>query len=204
MGNALLGAISAFILGAVLAAFFLHLRVQSLASVDFRITYPDVPVEVTNAIKAAEAEYYDDQGFVRRLTEEAEDILALLWPGGVSALNLSVGPYRIKAETIRSLLPWAIEEGYLTIVDVEQDRALSAIAYFSEQPALADWGATVVLEQLRQRHPELRRIPWERIAADPRIVAKLYSGYMGAGGDWETWEGSLTPGPEALRRMGLD
>ena len=192
-----------FALGAVIAGVFLHLRVQSLASVDFRISYPDVPVEVTEAVKAAEAGYYDQQSFARRVSEEAEDMLALVWPSAVTRLNLSVGPYRIKAETMRDLLPWAIDEGFLTVVDADPEQALSSIAYFSEQPALADWGATVVLERLRLRHPQLRDMGWDQISSDPRLVAKLYSGYMGAGGDWETWEASLTPGPEALRRMNL-
>ena len=204
MRSALLGAVFTFVFGAVTAGIFLHLRVQALASVDFRISYPSVPVEVTEAIKAAEARYYSQEGISRRLCEEAEDMLALVWPGGVTALNLSVGPYRIKADTIQSLLPWAIEEGFLTLIDAEPERALSAIAYFSEQPALADWGATVVLENLRWRHPNLRKMSWDRISSDPQLVAKLYSGYMGAGGDWATWESTLMPGLEAVRRMDLN
>ena len=61
-----------------------------------------------------------------------------------------------------------------------------------------------MLEHLRRRHPELRDMSWDLITSEPQLVAKLYSGYMGAGGDWETWEVTLTPGPEAVRRMGLD
>lgn len=197
---------TAIITTAITAAFvtiFLHTRVMALASVDFRVAHPKVPVVVTEAVRSAEARYYASLPMPRRLVEEAEDILALLWPTAVSRLDLSVGPYRIKASTLENILPWAISEGYLVLVDVEPAQSLGAISYFSEQPALADWGASLVLEHLRLRHPEMQAMDWETIRSDPFLIAKLYSGYMGAGGDWVGWEASLIPGPEALRRMEL-
>ena len=193
----------AFALGAVLATWFVHHRVRSLAAIDFRVTYPPVPVSVTSAVRAAEARFYSGQGMLRGLVEEAQDIAALVWPPLVARMDSSVGPYRIKASTIAELMPWAQAQGYLTVIEADPHQALAAIAYFSEQPALADWGATLVLEHLRQRHPELREMDWETIAAEPRHVAKLYSGYMGAGGDWAAWEATLEPGPEALRRLDM-
>lgn len=197
-------ALIAFLIGLVVATLFLHYRARSLAAIDFRITYAPVPVSVTDAVRAAEAEYYAAQGPLRAIAEEAEDILTFLWPTAVTRLNLSVGPYRMKAETLRDLLPWAISEGYLTVVEADPRRAIGAIAYFSEQPAVADWGAALILESLRLRHPDLRKMDWDAIAAQPERVAKLYSGYMGAGGDWAAWEATLAPGPEAKRRLRID
>lgn len=188
---------------AALMTVFLHTRVMALASVDFRVSYPEVPIEVNEAVRSAEARYYAALPLPRRLVEEAEDILALLWPAAVARLDLSVGPYRIKASTLDDILPWAIAEEYLELVDVDPDEALAAISHFSEQPALADWGASLVLEHLRLRHPQMQTVDWETIASHPYLIAKLYSGYMGAGGDWVGWEASLTPGPEATRRMQL-
>ncbi|MFC3613323.1 hypothetical protein ACFORG_06080 [Lutimaribacter marinistellae] len=191
------------VIATVLVTVFLHMRVMALASVDFRVTYPEVPVEVTEAVRSAEAQYYASLSMPRRLAEEGEDILALLWPAAVKKLDFSVGPYRIKASTMEDIFPWAISAGYLVLVDAEPDEALASISYFSEQPALADWGASLVLEHLRLRHPEMRMMGWDTIRSDPHLIAKLYSGYMGAGGDWVGWESSLSPGPEALRRMKL-
>ncbi len=192
-----------FLLGLVLATVFLHYRAKSLAEIDFRISYPTVPVAVTNAVREAEASYYESRGWLRKSAEEAEDILTFFWPPLVTALDLSVGPYRIKASTLEELLPWAVSEGYLTIVDVEHRKALQSISYFSEQPALADWGAAIILESLRSRHPVLKDMDWSVIANDPSLIAKLYSGYMGAGGDWDGWKATLEPGPEAKRRTGI-
>jgi hypothetical protein len=45
---------------------------------------------------------------------------------------------------------------------------------------------------------------WETIAADDEVIAKLYSGYMGAGGAWEAWRSSMTPGAEARKRLRYD
>ena len=191
------------LVGALIATLFLHYRTKWLSSFDFELVTPPVPQTVLAQVRAAEERYYASRGLPRRLAEEAEDIAAFLSPALVYRANLSVGPYRIKAATIEELLPFAIEEGYLRGVSDEEGRALRAVAYFSEFPGLSTWGAAVVLEHLRQRHPQLRALDWATIAADPRLVAKLYSGYMGAGGAWEAWESDLEPGPEAKRRFGL-
>ena len=68
---------------------------------------------------------------------------------------------------------------------------------------MSDWQAATLLEWLRLDHPGLQKLDWRTISNDQKLVAKLYSGYMGAGGAWEEWRSSMTPGPEAARRMGL-
>ena len=109
----------------------------------------------------------------------------------------------MKAQTIEDLLPWAIDRKYLILKDIKTEDFAHAVAYFSEQPVLNDWQASVYLEWLRQDHPELVALNWSQIASDRMLVAKLYSGYMGAGGDWDTWRANLTPGVVALSRLGL-
>ncbi|MEM9999805.1 MAG: hypothetical protein AAF940_02890 [Pseudomonadota bacterium] len=193
----------AFALGAVVAVVWLERRASWLSSIDFRVAYPDVPVEVTTAVREAELAYYNSLSQPRRAIEAAQDILTFAAPSVTFAFNFSVGPYRIKAATIDELIPWAMDNGYLQIIDAPASHARQSIAYFAEQPALADWGAAVILERLRRRHPLLRERPWGEIADQPMLVAKLYSGYMGAGGDWALWERDLVPGPEALRRLKL-
>ena len=203
MRISIINTLIAFLLGTAVATVFLHYRAKSLAEIDFRITYPPVPIVVTSAVRDAEANYYKSRGTLRKLAEEAEDILTFFWPPAVTTLDLSVGPYRMKASTLKELIPWAMSEEYLKVVDAEPHEALQAISYFSEQPALADWGAAIILESLRLRHPTLQKMDWETISADPNHVAKLYSGYMGAGDDWEVWKSTIAPGPVAKRRMNV-
>ncbi|GGL77916.1 hypothetical protein [Wenxinia marina] len=198
-----LTALIAALAGSVATGAYLNERARWLAAIDFRLVYPEVPAEILAAVREAEAGYYSDRGLLLVWSEEAQDLLTFLGPGLTYRLDLSVGPYRIKASTIESLLPWAVENGYLVVEGAPEEHVLQALAYFAEQPGLARWGVAAILEQLRQRHPELRGMAWDEIAADRRLVAKLYSGYMGAGGDWSGWAESIEPGPEAQRRLGL-
>ena len=61
----------------------------------------------------------------------------------------------------------------------------------------------MILDWLRLDHPRLSAMTWEEIATDPSLVAKLYSGCMGAGGDWDAWRADVAPGPVARERMRL-
>jgi len=179
-------------------------RFRTLSSIDFKLAPPPIPHIILVAIKTAEMEFYATQPFWRRAVEELQDVLSFLWPGLVYTLNFSVGRYRIKPGTIDDLIPWAIKEGYLVMHSEPNSQARALIAYFSHQPALNDWQISVYLEHLRLDHPDLRSSDWDTISADDALIAKLYSGYMGAGGDWGGWKASLTPGAEANRRFGFD
>ena len=202
MGRLLFLVLGAFI-GAGTMLAVMESRADWLAGIDFTLSTPQVPIAVLTAIHEAEARSYAEEALPRRLVEEVQDILVFASPGLAYDLNYSVGRYRIRASTIETILPWARERGYLTAEDVALDDLAEAMAYFAEQPVLNDWQAAVYLEWLRDDHPELSGMTWEDIAADPALVAKLYSGYMGAGGDWSGWQSDLSPGPVAAARMGL-
>jgi len=66
------------------------------------------------------------------------------------------------------------------------------------------WLAALLLQHLKEEHPILATLPWSQIAGDRRLIAKLYSSYMGAGGDWAAWKASVEPGDVARKRMGID
>lgn len=191
------------ILGALIAVWGLSERSQWLSRIDFRVSDPGVPESILGSIREAEAEYYASRPLMRQVFEHAEDVLTFAAPRITYAANLSVGPYRIRARSIEEALPWAIEHGFLSAPSGLERNLVLAQAYFSEQPGLAKWQSEVLVAQLRERHPLMRNLAWEHIAADRALVAKLYSGYMGAGGAWELWKSDLKPGPEAMRRMGL-
>ena len=78
------------------------------------------------------------------------------------------------------------------------------IAYFSHQPAINDWQIAIYLEWLRRDHPMLRKRNWSEISADDQLISKLYSGYMGAGGDWDSWRSDEMPGNESKKRFQYD
>lgn len=204
MRRILAGLILGLLIGAAAATWMLQERANWLAGYAFQLVPPPVPASVLAAIREAEEQYYAGAPLWRRAAEDAQDILAFASPWLTYEADFSLGPYRIKARTIEKILPWAAERGYLQIAAGEQEIARYAIAYFSEQPAISDWQAMILLEWLRTEHPQLRQIAWDALAADPRLVAKLYSGYMGAGGDWALWRASLEPGRVALRRLGLE
>ena len=193
--------IMALLIGAIGATFALHARARWLASIDFRLNSPPVPIELIQKIKVAEAASYAVRSNSRQLIEYAQDIATFVAPSITYRFNFSLGPYHIKAKTIQELLPWAVENEYLTILDVPPSHALEAIAYFAEQPGLADWGASLIVQSLKERHPQLRTMSWNSILASDQLVAKIHSGYMGAGGDWDLWEENLKPGPIALQRL---
>jgi len=186
----------------VVVAIFYH-RYRRLAAADFEISAPPVPRSVLASIKTAEKQAYAQEPFARRVAEYLQDVLTFLVPSLTYRLDFSVGRYRIKPATIEAAAEWAVEAGYLTM-HVDPDPGLRhLLPYFSEQPVLNDWQVAVILERLRLDHPRLRDCTWDEVAADPWLVAKLYSGYMGAGGDWEQWRATLTPGSVAQQRLGL-
>ncbi|MFQ6546313.1 hypothetical protein AADZ90_000040 [Aestuariibius sp. 2305UL40-4] len=192
------------VLGAAFALWIIKERVQWLSSLTFTLEAPPVPLSVLASIREAEDVSYAGRSPLRRLGEAGQDILVFASPELAYRLNSSVGRYRIKAQTIEAILPWAIDEGYLVLDDIPEDAFAHALAYFSEQPALNDWQAAVYLAWLRSEHAGLAAVSWPDIAADPELVAKLYSGYMGAGGAWDAWRADLVPGPVARRRLGLN
>ena len=129
--------------------------------------------------------------------------LSFVAPELVYRLNVSVGPYRIKARSVAELIDEAIPEGYLTFEAPPGQSVDTLLAYFSMQPVINQWQAALLLQHLKNQHPVLATLPWSEIAADKRLIAKLYSGYLGAGGDWAAWKRSVEPGKVARARMQL-
>ena len=189
--------------GAVVTLYVMNERARWLALLEFELHPPPVPFATLEVIQGAERQYYASKSTPRRLAEQVQDVVVFASPALANRLSFSVGRYRMKADTISHLVPWAIKKGFLTLDGTDPHTFSKAMAYFSEQPVLNDWQAAVYLEWLRLDHPMLKDLTWEAIANDLFLVAKLYSGYMGAGGDWEGWRADTMPGPVALRRLGL-
>lgn len=183
---------------------FLYRRFRLLSSMNFKLNPPAIPRIVLVAIEAAESEYYRSQPIWRRTIELVQDLLTFLSPGIVYKLNFSVGKYRIKPKTIDALIQWSIRNGFLRIHSEDDRRLRAFIAYFSHHPAINDWQISIYLEKLRREHPKLEQLDWAAIGNSDELIAKLYSGYMGAGGDWSAWKRDTTPGLEARKRLHYD
>lgn len=197
------GVMVGLVVGALSSLVFLQQRAKWLAQYEFELVPPPVPQSVLQRVREAERKSYAEVALWRRTAEEMQDILAFASPWLAYRMNFSLGNYRIKSHTIEKILPWAVSEGFLKLEERPDHRARYALAYFAEQPSMNTWQAAILLAWLREDHPKLKEIAWSDIATNPKLVAKLYSGYMGAGGAWEAWRGSLQPGPEARRRLGL-
>lgn len=197
------GGVPAVVLLPLFALMLLYRRVHHLREIVFHLRGPDVPIAVLDAVREAESYFYHHLSLPRRLAEDLQDIACFVWPGLIYRLDASVGPYRIKAHSVVGLLGYAVERGYLAPVRPQDSRHAKLVPYFAMQPVMNEWQAALLLQHLKEQHPLLAPLDWSAIAADRRLIAKLYSGYMGAGGDWETWRATLEPGAVARERLGL-
>ena len=108
---------------------------------------------------------------------------------------------RMKPKTIESNILWAIKHKMLTLNTKTSPKLTYLLGYLSMIPNVCHWQAEVYLAKLKSEHPQLAKIDWPEIEQNPDLIAKLYSGYMGAGGDWDTWKKTLEPGNEAKKRF---
>lgn len=181
-----------------------YVRKKRLHKFYFKIRGPHIPDNVLDEVRAAENKFYNELGFIRRIEEDMQDIIGFLWPSVVFRLNFSVGVYRIKAKTIEELMQYALDNKYIDISLPKNKKYRYLLAYFSLQPLLSEWQASLLLQSLKEQHTLLKKYSWQKIANDKKLIAKLYSGYMGAGGDWELWHKDLKPGKVAHYRLGLN
>ena len=192
------------LLGLITLVFMITVRkMRDLLRLDYKLHDTGVPDRVSRLVQAAESHYYS-QHRASRVFEAIQDVLAIVLPWAVYRFNFSVGRMRMKPRTMESVMPWAIRHRMLTINAREVADLGYLLSYLAMIPNVCRWQAEVYLAKLRAEHPQLATMDWTVIADDPALIAKLYSGYMGAGGDWPGWKASLQPGPEAQRRFKYD
>jgi hypothetical protein len=175
-------------------------KMRDLLRLDYRLHPTGVPNKVTRLVQAAESHYYSEHR-ASLAVEAVQDVLAIIAPQLVYRFNFSVGRMRMKPKTMETIMPWAIRHRMLSINAREVTELGYMLSYLAMIPNVCRWQAEVYLAKLRSEHPQLSSMDWTAIADDPALIAKLYSGYMGAGGDWQSWKASLEPGPEARRRF---
>lgn len=199
-----LGAAAGAALASTVLLWNTHRKVTLLQDLDLHLHSPGVPQNVLDAVRGAEMTAYRRMPTARKVVEDGQDMAGLLWPQAVYRANYSVGAFRIKSRTAAEVIDFAIERGLLELRVDRDARYIRMLPVLAQQPALNTWFAGVLLMTLRERHPMLRGRDWDDIAADPDAIAKLYSGYTGAGGAWDAWAADEVPGPVARERLGYD
>lgn len=157
---------------------------------------------VADVVTGAEVAWQRDLPLARELLERAQSVVARVLPSFAALNNSSFGRANIRPEAAARAIAWARESGIAEAARLPDPADGAAVTAAILDPARSDLIVTLILARLRDDHPLLQSMEWEAIEADDLLVAKLYSGYMGAGGAWVRWRATLDPGPEALRRLG--
>lgn len=157
---------------------------------------------VVEVVGSAEDTWQMQLGPLRGAAEQFQDEVARTSPLEAYAANWSIGRYNIRPSTARAALEWAFAQdiaGDFGYHHRPSDEELVRQIMDDTQAAVL---VKVILSQLRADHPGLSALDWETIEAIDQYIAKLYSGYLGAGGAWEVWRSNLIPGDEARLRLG--
>jgi hypothetical protein len=159
---------------------------------------------VVDVVGSAEEGWQAQLGPLRGAAEQLQDEVARTSPLEAYTADWSIGRYNIRPSTARSALDWAFQQGVAEDYGYHHrpndEEVIRQIIDDTQAAALVK----VILARLRAEHPSLSVLDWDTIEATDQYIAKLYSGYLGAGGAWETWQSNLIPGDEAKQRLGCN
>jgi hypothetical protein len=158
---------------------------------------------VVEVVGTAEEAWQAQLSPLRGTAEQFQDQAARSAPLEAYTADWSIGRYNIRPSTARAALDWAFAQGIAGDYGFEHpptDEEVVRHIMDEKAPALVK----LILARLRDDHPVLREMTWDTIEAADQSIAKLYSGYLGAGGAWEAWRSSLVPGDEARFRLGCN
>lgn len=167
----------------------------------YKLKMEKIPRVVLFSVQTAEEAAYARTSKIRYVIESAQDILAFLSPKFIFKRNYSVGSYRLKSRSAQLAIRWAVRNKKLVIYDKNYKDFTENLPQFIVSPRYGEDIARLVLEKLKSTHPLLKKMRWADIANDDYLIAKIYSGYMGAGGDMREWKKNLQPGSVARKRL---
>jgi hypothetical protein len=157
---------------------------------------------VVEVVGSAEETWQMQLGPLRGAAEQFQDEVARMSPLEAYAADWSIGRYNIRPSTAGAALDWAFAQGIAEDFGYHHRPSDEELVRQIMDDAQAGTLVKLILTQLRADHPGLGALDWETIEATDQYVAKLYSGYLGAGGAWEAWRSNLIPGDEAKLRLG--
>ena len=168
------------------------------------VEVPIVSQWVVEVVGTAEEMWQAQLSPLRGTAEELQDQAARSAPLEAYASDWSIGRYNIRPSTARSALDWAFAQGTAGDYGYHHRPSDEEIVRDIMDTEKASSLVKVILAQLREDHPSLRETAWDTIEASDQYIAKLYSGYLGAGGAWDVWRSNLLPGDEAKQRLGCN
>lgn len=157
---------------------------------------------VVEVVGTAEEMWQAQLSPLRGTAEELQDQAARSAPLEAYAADWSIGRFNIRPHTARSALDWAFAQGIAGDFGYHHRLSDEEVVRDIMDPTRASSLVKLILTQLRDDHPALRAMTWDTIEATDQYIAKLYSGYLGAGGAWEAWRSDVVPGDEAKQRLG--
>ena len=157
---------------------------------------------VVEAIGQAEAVWDASLQPAEQEIERLQDTAARVDPLGAYLANWSIGRYNIRPRVARVALDRAFANDAAAAYGYQRRPGNEALVRDIMDPERDSALVRAILARLRHQHPVLRTMRWDEIEASDRLIAKLYSGYLGAGHDWNGWKADTTPGREASERLG--
>lgn len=159
------------------------------------------PIWLAEVIRAAEDTWHNNLGIVRKLAEDAQDLLAAENPSAAYRNNYSIGNSNIRPQTARAAIDWIFNNQLEQSIGFQERPDDNALVAMILNPAEENKVVLSILTHLQQIHPGLNNMNWDQITASDSLIAKIYSGYLGAGGAWDQWKSGLIPGQEAMSRL---
>ena len=156
---------------------------------------------VVAVVGAGEANRTSGASMIRRTADQVQRALLRLDPRSATVADWSIGRYQIRPATARAALHWACASDAVCTRGCDHRPSGAALVRQILDPAGGIALVQVILARLRDNHPCLRTMSWEQIEASDQAIAKLFSGWLGAGGFWTAWRADCRPGPLACRYL---
>jgi hypothetical protein len=159
-----------------------------------------VPSWIMRVMLDAEVNWQRSLGPIRGNLKLLNDEVAYTDPLRAWRNNNSLSRYNIRPSTAYKAILWAQDAG--AAPDFPKPPLPEQVIGWIMSEQTDTRLAELILNQLRDDHPMLRDKSWDEIAGNDEWIAKLYSGYAGAGNAWDAWRADLKPGSVAIDRLG--
>jgi hypothetical protein len=161
---------------------------------------PAPPYWIAQVYREAEENWRNDLPWWKKIAENYQDDIARDYPLLAYALDVTVGRYNMRPSAAREAITWATEQGITAQPGFSPMETVKSLIDSCSDTAIA----LVIIAKLKDQHPTLRHLNWSEIESSDQYVAKLYSGYSGAGGDWAAWRADTKPGSVTMQRLGYN
>lgn len=160
----------------------------------------DISPWVMRVMLDAEVNWQRSLGPIRGNLKLLNDEVAYTDPLVAWRNNNSLSRYNIRPSTAYKAIRWA--QGAGAAPDFPDPPLPEQVVGWIMSEETDTRLVELILNQLRDDHPLLRDKTWQEIEGSDEWIAKLYSGYTGAGNAWDAWRADLKPGSVSIDRLG--